>query len=72
MLTDLHWINDTPANDKNYLVRTRYRAPLVNGKVHISGSSAYITLEDDIRAITPGQSAVIYDAERVAGGGIVT
>jgi len=66
---------------KSYQVRTRYRAPLVEGTLQVAGSSKsdatysaptlHIALSDKIRAITPGQSAVIYDGERVIGGGIV-
>jgi tRNA-specific 2-thiouridylase len=30
-----------------------------------------IELAEEVRAITPGQSAVIYDGDRCIGGGIV-
>ncbi len=80
-LTDVHWINEVPDMTKSYQVRTRYRAPLVEGTLQVAGSSKsdatysaptlHIALSDKIRAITPGQSAVIYDGERVIGGGIV-
>lgn len=70
-LTDLQWINDKPATDKTYEIRTRYRAPLVKAKLKQENSKLKVTLADEIRAITPGQSAVIYDGNRVVGGGIV-
>ena len=79
-LTDLHWINQPPMPGKNYQVRTRYRAPLVTCQIALEDgpigvvdaqSNAQIELAEDIRAITPGQSAVIYDGDRVLGGGIV-
>ena len=73
-LTDLHWINEAPEAGKMYQVRTRYRAPLVPCAVVLGDSpvgTARIELSEDIRAITPGQSAVIYDGDRVLGGGIV-
>lgn len=66
-LTELHWINDTPTAHKTYQVRVRYRAPLVNCK--IDGSK--LMLDEPVRAITPGQSAVLYEGDRVVGGGIV-
>ncbi len=69
-LTSLHWINEAPTNTK-LSVRTRYRAPLVPCKLEIHGSSATLTLTDDVRAITPGQSAVLYHGDRCLGGGIV-
>lgn len=69
-LTDLHWINEPPKTGKTYQVRTRHRAPLVN--CHFQGLTLEIVVLDEaIRAITPGQSAVFYDGEKVLGGGIV-
>lgn len=50
-----------------YQVRTRHRAPLIG--CEYDGSVLY--LDDEIRAATPGQSAVLYDGERCVGGGIV-
>lgn len=69
-LTDLHWINDEPNPQKSYQVRTRYRAPLINCTFQ-NGSLEDLFLYDEVRAVTPGQSAVIYDGEKVLGGGIV-
>lgn len=66
-LTDIHWINGEPDLTKTYQVRTRYRAPLV--KARIVGNT--LKLEEEVRAITPGQSAVVYDGKQVLGGGIV-
>lgn len=78
-ITDLHWINDPPEPNKIYQVRTRYRAPLIPCKILWEDSPpkegvtevAKITLSEEIRAVTPGQSAVIYDGEKVLGGGII-
>jgi tRNA-specific 2-thiouridylase len=75
-ITDLHWINQTPDAGKTYQVRTRYRAPLVGchvefAKPHTTQAGATLLLDEDVRAITPGQSAVLYDGSRVVGGGIV-
>lgn len=71
-LSDLYWINQSPSPRKKYGVRSRYRAPLVEGSVKLDGGdSAIISLSEDMRAITPGQSTVIYDGDLVLGGGIV-
>lgn len=70
-LTDLHWINEAPDPSKTYKVRTRYRAPLVDANVKLDSASASLALAELVRAITPGQSAVILDGKRVVGGGIV-
>jgi tRNA-specific 2-thiouridylase len=66
-LTSLHFIDGTP-KPGDYQVRTRYRAPLVNGTL---GADGKLTLHEDVRAVTPGQSAVLYDGEVCVGGGIV-
>jgi len=70
-ITDLHWITDAPDLAKTYHVRTRYRAALIACTLNQSGDQLEINLKDSVRAITPGQSAVIYDGDRVLGGGIV-
>ena len=70
-LTDLHWINNSPEPGKTYQVRTRYRAQLIACTLQLMDKTATMVLADAVRAITPGQSAVIYDGEVVIGGGIV-
>jgi tRNA-specific 2-thiouridylase len=70
-LTDIHWINGKPDTKEKYQIRTRYRAPLVEGVLDMTSSTLRVVLSEKVRAITPGQSAVIYDGQRVVGGGIV-
>lgn len=71
-LTNMHWINAEPERSEALKVRTRYRAPLVGvNALSKAGQGWSLQLVDEIRAITPGQSAVIYDGERCLGGGIV-
>ena len=66
-LTDTHWINNKPEANKTYQVRTRYRASLIN--CQIDGN--VLKLAEPVRALTSGQSAVLYEGDRVVGGGIV-
>ena len=70
-LSALHWINDAPSNGQQVRVRTRYRAPLVDCALSFEAERVVLSLAEDVRAITPGQSAVLYDGDRVIGGGIV-
>ena len=75
-LTLPHWINEPPELGKTYRVRTRYRAELVEAIIqtdqHADVNKGVIAaLFQEVRAITPGQSAVIYDGDRVVGGGII-
>ncbi len=70
-LGDEHWITARPKSGQTVQVRTRHRAPLVKGEIMHNGKSTSIKLEDEIRAATPGQSAVVYYDEKVLGGGIL-
>jgi tRNA-specific 2-thiouridylase len=72
-LTAPHWINQTPNDHTSYTVRTRYRAPLINVSSirKLDNGDWHVTLHDEVRAITAGQSAVIYEGDRVVGSGIV-
>jgi tRNA-specific 2-thiouridylase len=69
-LTNMHWVNGEPQNMKIY-VRTRHRAPLIAGTLERSKHGYTVRLEHDIRALTPGQSAVLYQEGIVLGGGII-
>jgi tRNA-specific 2-thiouridylase len=66
-LEDVHWINEAPEASKKYLVRLRYRGPLVESE--IKGNE--LQLKDEQRGLAAGQSAVVYDNDHVLGGGII-
>jgi tRNA-specific 2-thiouridylase len=66
-LTSHHWIDGAPKSGQSYKIRTRHRAPLTEA-IYSDGN---LKLKDPIRAITPGQSVVVYDNDVVLGGGIV-
>lgn len=67
-LTDTHWINEPPEASKRYQVRLRYRGPLVACTIE----DDKLILDEEQRAISAGQSAVVYDGERALGGGIIS
>lgn len=73
-LTGVHWISgdfQLPSSDFNLQVRTRHRAPLIDCTVTQTSSGLQVHLKDEIRALTPGQSAVLYDKDVCLGGGII-
>lgn len=67
-LQDMHWISGRAPADGTYHIRIRHRAPLV--PADLQGSTLQITNAQ--RAVTPGQSVVIYSGNVCLGGGIVT
>jgi tRNA-specific 2-thiouridylase len=77
-LTDIHWINGAPKPGSKVQVRTRHRAPLIEGTLPVASfdeknlkTTLPVALKDEIRALTPGQSAVLYDGNICLGGGII-
>jgi tRNA-specific 2-thiouridylase len=72
-VSQTHWIAAAPQAGRTYQLRSRHRAGLINCTLEpTSEAGSYrVHLETPERAITPGQSAVIYDGPEVLGGGIV-
>lgn len=71
-LAETHWINSLPVKEKIYQVRTRHRAALSDCEFFaISTNTAEVKMDEELRALTPGQSAVFYDGDICIGGGII-
>ncbi len=58
-------------NNFTCAAKLRYAAPPVQAQVTLDGDHAVIALESPHRAVTPGQSAVFYDGDRVIGGAVI-
>ena len=69
----LNWLVTTPAEPFDAMVQIRYRHEAAAARITPHGNSLEIEFRDPQRAITPGQSAVIYDLanERLLGGGVI-
>jgi tRNA-uridine 2-sulfurtransferase len=61
-----------PEDGTSLLVKVRYRSPAVPATFHTSSSNRFqVTFDAPQRAITPGQLAVLYDGEKLLGGGTI-
>ncbi|MBL8979084.1 MAG: tRNA 2-thiouridine(34) synthase MnmA [Gemmatimonadetes bacterium] len=72
-LQELNWLAEPLALGSRCLVQIRYRAAAVPATVVAAGAAEYaLALATPVRAITPGQSGVLYAADgQVLGGGVI-
>ncbi len=69
---EVNWLADPPTVGAPVTIRIRHRAPLARGEiVRLGGDEIEIALDEPVLAIAPGQSMVIYDGDRVLGGGFI-
>ena len=63
---------DILANDQKVEVKFRYGSPPVGATIQWSGKDTIsLNFDTQVRALSPGQSAVFYLGDRVLGGGII-
>jgi tRNA-uridine 2-sulfurtransferase len=68
----VNWLVDTPAIGARISVQVRHRsAPAAAEIVRLDGDEIELALDEPVAAITPGQSLVMYDHDRVLGGGLI-
>jgi tRNA-uridine 2-sulfurtransferase len=73
-LEELNWLAEPLASGESCEVQIRHRGTAAPAVVtQREGESLELTLNSPLRAITPGQSGVLYDVGgRVLGGGVIT
>ncbi|HEX6309709.1 MAG TPA: tRNA 2-thiouridine(34) synthase MnmA [Longimicrobiales bacterium] len=70
VIRDLNWLTDAPRPGENVRVQLRHRAPAVDAVVEsIDDGSLRLRLDVAQRAVTPGQSGVVYRGDLLVGGG---
>ena len=65
-LSGMHWIHVT--DEPDFMVRTRHLGELTSAK--LDGENT-LQLQKDIRALTPGQTAALYQGTQLLGSGII-
>ncbi len=67
---ELNWLAAPPAPGDAVRVQMRHRAPAVAARVHsVADGVVRLALDEPQRAVTPGQSAVMFSGDVVLGGG---
>ena len=61
----------TESGEYGLSVKVRYAAAPVAAKVTIDGETAKVCFSEPVRAAAPGQSAVFYDGDAIAFGGVI-
>ena len=72
---EVHWIREdlkmSIGEERNYLVRIRYRQPLQEAKLLLREEGLYILFKRLQRGIAPGQFAAWYHDEELLGSGVI-
>ena len=72
VMESMKWINDSQEPDSlDCEVQVRHRGKPVKCNAIFKKSKVKITFKEPIRAIAPGQSAVLYSGNQCLGGGII-
>ncbi len=67
-VSGVRWLTAEPPREVR--AKIRYRHPGVEARVErVEGDRVTLTLAEPQRGVSPGQAAVLYDGERVVGGG---
>ena len=68
---DMNWIGEAPTDTFRCSIKVRYRSPDVSCSLAPHEGGWRVTFDQPEWAVTPGQSAVLYDGERCLGGGVI-
>lgn len=69
----LSWVSgQAPGEHFACSAKTRYRQPDQVCKVSVSGDTCRVVFDLPQRAVTPGQSLVLYDGDECLGGGVIS
>jgi tRNA-specific 2-thiouridylase len=73
---DVHWIREdlqlAIGEEKDFLLRIRYRQALANGRLYQREEGIYILFENPTKAIAAGQFAAWYLEDELVGSGVIS
>ena len=73
--SELHWIREdlemNIGEEKRFLVRIRYRQPLVGATLYRQNEGMYILFDEDERGVAAGQFAAWYEGDELIGSGVI-
>ena len=73
IIKEVNWLADFQEHPINVGVKIRSNQTIIPAQIKLlSGKMAEVTLNFPEKAITPGQACVVYEGERVLGGGWIT
>ena len=69
---EMNWlVAETTEVGSRVSVKIRHHAAARAEIVRVEGDEIELALDEPVSAISPGQSLVLYDGERVLGGGVI-
>ena len=70
-LRDINWVNNSPNFNTIYKAKFRHGGKLIPVKILLNNNECTLIMKDEERAVTLGQSAVLYSDNECIGGGII-
>ena len=70
-LSDVNWVGPKPSSSLEVGVKFRYRQQDQKCTLTFEGEKIRLDYPQGVEAVTPGQIGVIYDGEKMLGGGII-
>ena len=72
VLENVNWTQDQPIINKKLRARFRHGGKLIPVTIMQDDNKYYLNMHEEERAITPGQSAVLYNEDECVGGGMIS
>jgi tRNA-specific 2-thiouridylase len=66
------WVSGSPPSDEfDAMAKVRYKSLPAPARVRVTSAGLEVEFDAPLRAVTPGQAAVLYDGDRVIGGATI-